>query len=93
IDVLEKLKDGANADGKAVLDCIAAEQDKTDAAFEKTATDLGTCIAGENDLFIAAAKDLLSQLDTLVSDVQAPLTSLIACSNDEALCLLTFGGA
>lgn len=90
VEILKKLEDDASADGAAVLKCIAAEQDKIDAAFEKTATDIGSCAAGEANIVAAGVKDVLNQLSQLVSDIESPLNDLESCSQGDTVCLVLF---
>lgn len=84
------MEENASADGAAVLKCIAAEQDKIDAAFEKIATDIGSCAAGEANVVAAGVKDVLAQLSQFVSDIESPLNDLESCTQGDTLCLVLF---
>ncbi|XP_050293376.1 uncharacterized protein LOC126733932 [Anthonomus grandis grandis] len=89
VKFIDELRPAATDDGKAVLDCIQAEQDKTDAAFNTLAADIGVCVV-DNTLIYDALTALISQLSGLIDKAQAEVDTLSSCDSGDLACLTTF---
>ncbi|ERL84815.1 uncharacterized protein LOC109542840 [Dendroctonus ponderosae] len=90
VDVLNKVRNNASDGGKAIIDCVLAEDDPAEAIIEDATASFGACISNDTSVVLAAISDGLDQLTQLVADIQAPVNTLSSCSSSDTICLLSF---
>ena len=90
INLINSLKDGATDDGKAVVDCIVAEKDKTEQAFTDVSSQIGQCAGNEVPVVLTEVKKIVIQLSDLKKAIQDATDALAACNDSEINCIVSF---